>query len=236
MVNSYSIIPMLDNVSKFVDDKLQSTILHTNPFPYLYVSDFFPDDFYSKLECIFPDKKYLTNINDKSFKPLDPKAVPVHSRSTLTIFNREVGYTEIEGYPHKQQCIEFREWVSNFLVLKLAAKLQLNESNWDDDTRFVLDQSGYEKRPHTDHPKKVFSVLIYMSESKCGTTLLKPKQLGFSDDYGYDHRFDQFDEVFNAPFKPNTLIAFARTDTSFHCVRKLGQDEYRKAIHINIRN
>lgn len=227
---------MLDNVSKFVDDRLQSTILHTNPFPYLYISDFFPDDFYSKLEFIFPDKKYLTNINDKSFKPLDPRAVPVHSRSTLTIFNREVGYTEIEEYPYKEQCIQFRQWAHNYLIPQLALKLQLGLSKWDDDTRFVLDQPGYEKRPHTDHPQKIFSILIYMSDSACGTTLLKPKQDGFSDDYGYDHKFEQFEEVFDPPFKPNSIIAFPRTDTSFHCVKMLDEGEYRRAIHINIRS
>ena len=74
-----------------------------------------------------------------------------------------------------------------------------------------------------------------MSDSKCGTTILRPKRAGFCDPHGIDHRYDQFEEVFDPPFIPNALIAFQRTDTSFHCVKKVAEGEYRKAIHINIR-
>jgi hypothetical protein len=146
------------------------------------------------------------------------------------------GYGDIDNYPYRRECIAMRRWFRDFLIPALANKLQIQLPEvWDDDTRFVLDLPGYIKRPHTDIPQKIFSVLIYMSNSSSGTTILRPKQSGFSDDYGYDHRFDEFETVFDPPFKPNSLIALARTDTSFHCVKKLGPGEYRKAIHINIR-
>lgn len=225
---------MFDDVKQSVTDKVQQAKLNKDPFPYLYIQDFFPADFYTQLDSLFPTQSQLTSITNKAFKPVSN---PVQGRSTLTIFNREVEYKEMEGYPYSKQSIEFRLFVNSFLVPLIASKLEIQlPTRWDDDTRFVLDQMGYVKHPHTDHPMKTFSILIYMSNSLSGTSILRPKQLGFMDDYGNDHPFRKFDEVFNPPFVPNALLAFPRTNTSFHSVTRLRRaDEYRKAIHINVR-
>lgn len=225
---------MAKRLNEFVGRQIDGLVLNTNPFPFLYCENFFPQDYYKRIESIFPTDQYLTPINSKSYQTLD---VLVESRYTLSIFNRVNCYDDIKGYPFEQQAIELRKWFRDFLVPSFANKLNIQLPEvWDDDTRFVLDLPGYFKRPHTDVPQKLFSILIYMSDSACGTTLLKPKQEGFSDDNGYDHKYGEFEEVFNPPFKPNSIIAFPRTDTSFHCVKKLNEGEYRRAIHINIRS
>ncbi len=224
---------MANNLEQQVQARLDGSVVNTEPFPFLYVEDIFPKNYYYKVDSIFPSKDQMSIIDGKEYKVLD---TPLKERMTLTMFNRGILYSELDNYPHKNKCIQMRQWLTNFLVPKVAAKLGIEMPDvWDDDTRFVVDLPGYVKRPHTDIPQKIFSILIYMSESKSGTTILKPKQQGFRDDYGYDHRFDEFEEVFDPPFKPNCLMAFPRTDTSFHCVKKIGRGEYRKAIHINVR-
>lgn len=224
---------MVDNLEQQVQARLDGSVVITEPFPFLYVEDIFPKNYYDKVNSIFPSKDQMSVIDSKKYKVLDK---PLKERMTLTIFNRGSLYSELDNYPHKNKCIQIRQWFVNFLIPRVASKLSIRMPNvWDDDTRFVVDLPGYIKKPHTDIPQKIFSILIYMSESKSGTTILKPKQDGFSDDYGYDHKFEQFEEVFDPPFRPNCLIAFPRTDTSFHCVKKIGRDEYRKAIHINVR-
>lgn len=224
---------MAENLKQYISNKVEGSVLATEPFPFLYIQDFFPEDFYVKLKQIFPTDNLLSNINDKKIKPL---SLDIQGRSTLSIFSRETKYSEIAGFEFQEQAIQFRCFCRDFLVPLVASKINVQlPLHWDDDTRFVLDTFGYLKRPHTDHPGKLFSILIYMSDSNCGTTILKPKVAGFEDSYGYDHKYDMFEELYNPPFVPNALLAFPRTNNSFHCVKRLGKDEYRQAIHINIR-
>lgn len=223
---------MDDRVNQYVKQKVEGSVLVTDPFPYLYINDILPNDFYNHVVSLFPEDKYLTSNGDKQYKALTKV---LKERRTLAIFNRFIKYGELDNYPHAKQCIELREWFYSFLIPLVANKLEVKLTLWDDDTRFVVDTENYLKRPHTDVPNKLFSMILYMSNSNSGTTVLTPKKIGFSDDFGYDHRFDEFNEVFTAQFVPNALFAFKRTDTSFHCVRKLSRGEYRKAIHINVR-
>lgn len=223
---------MDDRVNQYVKEKVEGSVLVTDPFPYLYIQDILPNDFYNYINSIFPEDNYLTSNDEKQYKPLTKV---LKERRTLAIFNRSVKYNELNGYPYAKECIELREWFYSFVIPLIAEKLCIELSLWDDDIRFVVDTENYLKRPHTDIPNKKFSMILYMSNSESGTTVLTPKKVGFMDDFGYDHRFDEFNEVFTAQFVPNALFAFKRTDTSFHCVKKLRKGEYRKAIHINVR-
>ena len=225
---------MAEKLKQYLETKIEGSVVTTEPFPFLYIQDFFPEDFYQKLNSIYPSESLFTSLNDKLIKPL---SIEIQGRSSVAIFSRETQYTELQNYKFRSHAIEFRKFCCDFLIPLLANKLNVSlPERYDDDTRFVLDREGYIKRPHTDHPSKVFSILVYMSHSKCGTTILKPNQEGFRDDYGYDHNFGDFQEVFDPPFQPNCLLAFERTDTSFHCVKRVTLGESRRAIHITVRS
>lgn len=223
---------MDERVTQYVKQKIEGSVLVTDPFRCVYINNIFPDDFYKHIESIFPADEYLTTNSQKQYKTLD---FVLKERKTLSMFNRMNGYDDLKGFPFVKESVELRRWFAFSLIPIVADKLQIQLGECDDDTRYVVDLPGYMKRPHTDVSQKLFSVLIYMSNSKCGTTILRPKERGLTDSRGIDHRYDQFEEVFDPPFVPNTLIAFERSDVSFHCVKKLGPNEYRKAIHINIR-
>lgn len=223
---------MAEDIKQYIVDKVEGSVTNTDPFPFLYIQDFFPTNFYNQLEKTFPSTSQLMDIIDKPYKPVTGN---VTNRSTFSIYNRQIGYQEIKNYEHKQQCIDFRLLVHTVLIPSISNKLQITlPPDWHDDVRFVYDTGGYHKYPHTDHPKKIMSILIYMSYSRCGTVIVKPKQRDFSDSEGDHYPFENFDQIFDPPFIPNALIAFPRTNTSFHCVDNLDIDEQRKSIQISV--
>lgn len=227
---------MAESLKQYVKNKVEGSVVQTDPFSFLYIPNFFPDSFYQQLELVFPIEHQLTGIGDKPHRIVTGR---VPGRSTLDIFhmNPVVGYKQIENYPHKKFCIDFQLLASNFLVPLIADKLKISLPECrTDDMRFVLDQEGYFKQPHTDHPKKTMSILIYMSYSSVGTSIFKPKQLAKFDSQGVNHPFNDFVEAFQAPFVPNALLAFERTDTSFHGVKLLNNNEQRKSIQISTWN
>lgn len=84
-------------------------------------------------------------------------------------------------------------------------------------SRLVRDPGGYSLGPHTDDPKKVWAFVYYLMGEN-GTVLFTPKKHGFEHD-GLAHlEFKDFNAVKRFPFKPNSMVGFARTNTSFHGV------------------
>lgn len=224
---------MVEHLAAHVTNKLNSSSIIDEPFPFLYIKDFFSESFYERLNTIYPPESQFTSLNDKKIKPL---SFPHDDRFSVVIYNRESGYSELDGYKFADEAVQFRRFCRDFLIPIIAKKLNVAmPGKWDDDTRFILDKQGYKKHPHTDHPGKIFSILIYMSHSSNGTTILKPKKEGYIDSYGYDHKYGEFNEVYDLPFVPNSMLAFERTDRSFHCVKITRPGEIRRAIHITAR-
>jgi hypothetical protein len=91
--------------------------------------------------------------------------------------------------------------------------------------RLIRDTEGYEIRPHTDFKTKAVSMLFYLpaddSMSECGTEILRPKTPMTCGGDAH-HKWSSFDTVFMAPFVPNSMLAFARSDVSFHGTRRVG--------------
>lgn len=85
----------------------------------------------------------------------------------------------------------------------------------------VRDSAGYSLGPHTDTPKKVISVIFYLADDdshpEFGTSVYVPKG-PMTDPTGKHHDRDGFTLVKTAPYAPNSMFAFKRTDNSFHGV------------------
>jgi hypothetical protein len=93
----------------------------------------------------------------------------------------------------------------------------------------VRHRAGYSLGPHSDWHTKIVVLLIYLafdeSASHLGTSLYRPKDRGFSCHVSKTYPFENFIRVKTAPYKPNSLLAFLRSDVSFHGVEPLsGQD------------
>ncbi|NQW09540.1 MAG: hypothetical protein HQ481_06635 [Alphaproteobacteria bacterium] len=101
----------------------------------------------------------------------------------------------------------------------------------------IRDESGFALRPHTDGRRKLVTALLYAPEpgssEDLGTELYAPMvNAATSDGTGY---FDpsQFERRAKAPYVANTMIAFARTDRSFHGVAAVAPGSVRRLIQIS---
>lgn len=96
---------------------------------------------------------------------------------------------------------------------------------------FLLrDSHGYQIPPHTDTPAKAITALFYLNDAEEGTSLYRPKKKGFKSTDGRHLPRNDFVKVSTVPFKTGTMIAFARTDESFHGVEKFKGEGFRDIL------
>ncbi len=72
-------------------------------------------------------------------------------------------------------------------------------------------------------------LLLYLapdeSAEHLGTSLYRPKQAGFSCPDSKHYPVDDFIRVKTAPYRPNSLLAFVRSDISFHGLEPLSEQD-----------
>lgn len=106
------------------------------------------------------------------------------------------------------------------------------------DIRLILDSENYAIGPHTDAPWKIVSLLFYLppdtSMEQHGTSIYLPNDPNFRCPGGPHHKFDNFTKIVTAPFRPNTLFGFFKTDQSFHGVEPIMQPCRRDVLLWNL--
>jgi hypothetical protein len=106
--------------------------------------------------------------------------------------------------------------------------------NFYQDALIVQDYTRYALGPHTDHAKKVVSLLFYLppdpSLAHLGTSMYRPKDRSFTCAGGPHYDFEHFDRVMTMPYLPNTLFAFIKTPTSFHGVEPIQEPGVRRDL------
>jgi len=214
-------------------EKLNGSGLVADPFPYIYIEDFLPKSLFDYIVSIMPEDRYLSPFSDKKYVT---HTKPIPNKILLTIYNSSIKYLELDGVPHREEIINLHKWYSSFLKKAIANKLQVSLDNEkDDDLLYNIDTPGFFKVPHTDTPQKIFSALLYITNSKVGTSIHRPIDTTFTDSVGYDLPPRMFNKIFTTEHKPNNMFAFVRTDNSFHSVEKLSSDERRVGLHYAVR-
>ncbi len=127
---------------------------------------------------------------------------------------------------NRKDTVEIEKLGGTWSVVALTKEIgdliseRLGTEKGDYKSRLVRDPSGYSLGPHTDDPKKVWAFVYYLTGEN-GTTLFTPKKQGFKHD-GLAHLdFNDFNVAKRCEFKPNSMVGFRRTDTSFHGVEKI---------------
>lgn len=176
--------------------------IQTWPFPHIYVQDVFPWDFYHDLLASLPPvENYTTgekNYNGRKFADTVPEILSnLSSPEFLKIATRP-----------------FQPWI---------AKRGLSKAFTD--LRLIRDQQNYSIGPHTDARWKVLSLLFYLPPDgtlwEHGTSLYIPKDPTFRCEGGPHHLHEDFTRTYTAPYIPNSMIAFFKTDQSFHGVEPI---------------
>lgn len=196
---------MNDAVLGHIAYRLLNTPVRRYPFPHVYVENVFPDDFYARLIANLPPEgdysESTSRYNGRQFA--EPSSADDFDRFNTT------EWLKIACTPFKQD-----------IMARFQTTPQIHT-----DLRLIRDHENYSIGPHTDAPWKILSFLFYLppddSLKQHGTSIYLPKEPSFRCIGGPHHKFDYFSRIFTAPFLPNSLLAFFKTDYSFHGVEPI---------------
>lgn len=205
----------------------------TNPFPHYYLEGVLPEDYYQKLMQHLPGSSVYENLYEVTDLRLD------HFRHR---YQRDLNEGWTDALPLQLQTFwnSFNEW---FLSPQLAqaflesfaeplrARIGEREA-WPEvsvEAQFIRHRAGYFLGPHSDLYTKLVVVLLYLAPDgrgeRLGTSLYRPKQAGFSCPDSKHYPFADFIRVKTAPYRPNSLLAFVRSDISFHGLEPLTEQD-----------
>jgi hypothetical protein len=195
------------------------------PFPHFYLESVFPDDFYRELQAALPPLDAYLRIADTG--TVSAEAYP--ERFSLDPRTLAAGAPPRPQAPFWQTLVEWLEdgRFARLLLDKFEAAIAArfgagNEFSIDQDTRLIRDFTNFAIGPHTDSPRKLISLLFYLphddSMAHLGTSIFEPVDPEFECEGTKHYPFTNFRKVFTAPFRPNTLFAFCKTDAAFHGV------------------
>lgn len=207
------------NALEYVVYKIRNANIAHYPYPHFYVRDVFPADFYVQLlDALPPDEGYAPlsggYANRKAatgeIELMEPFKSPYFGQSVLQCFSKQF----FERFPNHDR------------------------ANFRQELRFIRDQDGYKIGPHTDAPQKVVSLLFYLprtgADANCGTGIYVPSDHVTTCAGGPHHPFGGFEEVWRAPFLPNSCFGFWKTPNSWHAVEKITRKIERNVLLFNI--
>lgn len=197
----------------YVERKINDANVIKEPFNYMYIENIFPKDVY---------KKILDEIRSVIYEPIEKtrgtRGYPKRFTGEIPVMLNQLLNGAIRNAALKKFCIADEEFVQDLLLIK--------------------DHEGYAIPPHTDSLRKVISALFYLPQDNSieheGTSIYIPKEAGFICKEGRHHKFDDFEKVWTAPFRPNSCLIFARTNNSFHGVETTNSSVERNVLLYNI--
>lgn len=216
-------------------DRLRTAGVQPDPFPHYYLEEVFPNDYYRNLLQHLPASDVYENLYEVTDLKLD------HFRHRDQRDMNE-GWTERLPPDRKLFWDSFNEW---FLGPELAhavlESFSSQRASWPEvsvESQFICHRPGYFLGPHSDLYTKLVVLLIYLapdhSVEHLGTSLYRPKDPSFTCPDSKHYSFEDFIRVKTAPYRPNSLLAFMRSDISFHGLEPLstaGRDVIQYVLH-----
>ena len=221
--------------------------MDTDPFPHYYLEQVLPETYYEQLLKHLPGSSVYENLYEVTDLKLD------HFRHR---YQRDLneGWTNALPPELRDFWNSFNEW---FLSAQLAQALLESFAEplrsrigareaWQEvsvEAQFIRHRAGYFLGPHSDLYTKLVVVLLYLAPdergARLGTSLYRPKREGFSCPDSKHYPFEDFIRVKTAAYKPNSLLAFVRSDISFHGLELLteadvaneGRDLIQYVVH-----
>ncbi len=228
--------------------RLANTPIRHYPYPHIYLEEVFEPAFYDEILAHMP--------SDDSFG-----AITATGRTGEGYDERHIMKFQTEhllNLPSDQAAfwVQFSQWMGSarfqgflmslfkpFVDQRLKKIMEINKVdtiNSANEMLLVRDYTNYAIGPHTDSPARLLSVLFYLppddSLSHLGTSIYVPKDPKFTCIGGPHYHPDAFERIHTAPYRPNSLFAFMKTDKSFHGVEPIAdQDVRRDLLLYNIR-
>jgi len=213
------------------------------PYPHFYIPEIFPPDTYEELIATLPEQRFYKRLDETGTVPKG--AYPERYVCDLADARRAEAERRGEPGPWSALCgifegAAFAHWVlSRFNEAVVERFGQDCELDFEPECRLVRDFSNYAISPHTDSPRKVVSLLFYMpgddSMKDLGTSIYVPNDPDFRCEGHTHHPFQNFKKVVTAPYLPNSLLGFFKTDRAFHGVERIDRPRtQRDSVLYNI--
>ncbi len=213
--------------------RLMNAEVKSWPFPHLYVPDIFPADLYPALIDQLPADEAYTPIQEYGTVGADNS----QDRLILSLGEPNPGVPAIWN--------QVGEWLlgSRFAHAMLSKFRPFITRQWSEaaankrllkDARLVRDFTHYALPPHTDMREKVLAFLFYLPRNDrhahLGTSAYVPNDPAFRCPGGPHHARENFTRVVTAPYLPNSLFGFIRTDNAFHGVEPVTDPDARRDL------
>lgn len=216
-----------------VENRLREAEVSLEPYPHYCLENVFPADYYQLLLKNLPGNDSYENLYEVTTLKLD------HFRHRDQR-DMKTGWTDVLPPEQKAFWDDFDSW---FLGSDLAqAVLQTfsdqmrarfgDRSDWPEvsvESQLIRHRAGYYLGPHSDLHTKLVVLLIYLAPddraAHLGTSLFRPKDPNFTCPNSTHYPFEDFVKVKTAPYKPNSMLAFFRSDVSFHGLEPLSDSD-----------
>jgi hypothetical protein len=203
--------------------RLRETRVETDPFPHYFLEHVFPDDYYRELMRQLPASDVYQNLYEVTDLKLD------HFRHRD---QRDMDQGWTDKLPAEQRSFwnSFNQWfLSEELARAVMESFGLEKPAVSIESQFIRHRAGYFLGPHSDLYTKLVVLLLYLAPDdnveRLGTSLYRPKEVGFSCPDSRHYPFEDFIRVKTAPYRPNSLLAFVRSDISFHGLEPLSEQD-----------
>ena len=212
------------NDSEHILSNLKKENLNLDPFPYFNFNSFFSKTYYEDLIRMKP--------LDEQFEKTDPnRTVNQYSINYRRRFNlaQKLDFLDKERKNFWQNFIQFFVspiFVEHLLLMCKEPILKRYKINNLNDLKIYIrmelirDTGGYMILPHTDSPKKIITMLMYIPNDDnnidLGTSLFSPKDKNFESETTKQFDFKYFDEIKKMPYKKNFAFGFVKNKKSFH--------------------
>ena len=218
----------MSNPLEHLISRLRSAKVEPDPFPHYFVEHVFPEDYYRELLHNLPSSDVYENLYEVTDLKLD------HFRHRD---QRDMDQGWTDRLPTEQKIFweSFNQW---FLSAELAQAV-MKSFGWETwpavsiESQFIRHRAGYFLGPHSDLYTKLVVLLLYLAPDDkaehLGTSLYRPKQAGFSCPDSKHYPFEDFLRVKTLPYRPNSLLAFARSNVSFHGLEPLSEQDVASA-------
>jgi hypothetical protein len=222
-----------ENPLSHVVNRLRAAEVVMEPYPHYYLENVFPTAYYQALIRHLPASAVYQNLFDVTTLKLD------HFRHRDQRDLNE-GWTRALPDGLKDFWERFDGWflgpeLARAVLESFAGPLRARfgeQSSWPEvsvESQLIRHRAGYFLGPHSDLGTKLVVLLLYLapdeSAGHLGTSLYRPKDPNFSCPNSTHYPFEDFVRVETAPYKPNSLLAFLRSDVSFHGVEPLSEQD-----------
>jgi len=214
-------------------NRLRAAEVVMEPYPHYYIENLFPDSYYQALLQHLPESNLYQNLYDVTTLKLD------HFRHRDQRDLNEGWTSGLSDEPKKFWDAfdawflgaEFAQSVLDSFAEPLRERFG-DKTSWPAvsvESQLIRHRAGYFLGPHSDLHTKIVVLLLYLapdeSALRLGTSLYRPKDKNFSCPNSTHYPFEDFIRVKTVPYKPNSMLGFMRSDTSFHGVEPLSEED-----------